>query len=84
VVAFINNDMPVFGDKVLHFAFTLQALKQADCLFSASAASNAAWVSSSCLMSTTHQSLGLFRVEDGEAFQGRNLTDNLVCGHEGI
>jgi hypothetical protein len=30
VVAFINNDMPVFGDKVLHFAFTLQALKQGD------------------------------------------------------
>ena len=30
-----------------------------------------------------HQSLRLFWVEDGEAFQGRNLTENLVCGHEG-
>ena len=29
-----------------------------------------------------HQSLGLFRVENGEAFQGRNLTQNLVSGHE--
>jgi hypothetical protein len=28
VVAFINNDMPIFGDKVLHHAFPLQALKQ--------------------------------------------------------
>jgi hypothetical protein len=27
VVAFINNDVSVFGDKVLNFAFTLQALK---------------------------------------------------------
>src|ERR1035437_6122284 len=53
-------------------------------LFSASATSNAAWVSSSRLMSTTHRSLGVFRVEDGETFQNRNLTENLVRGHEGL
>src|ERR1035437_6474667 len=38
----------------------------------------------SCQLSTTHRSLGVLRVEHGEAFQSRNLTESLVRSHQCI